>query len=226
MDNGRMENDVMLHGCVDQDPGVSHRNHGQTFYLFPLVVCRLSGTQDRLNVLAAKELLDRCPLARGDEVTVRGEVRSFNNRSGQGSRLVITAYARQLTAERGADDNRLTLSGVLCKPPVLRRTPLGRDICDMMLAVNRRYGRADYLPCIAWGALAHRCGGLSVGETVRLSGRLQSRTYTKRVGELAQERTAFEISVMSMDPQGEEGLRPGLSGSGAEARRREEAEES
>ena len=198
MDNGRMENDVTLHGRVEQAPCVSHYNHGQTFYLFPLAVSRLSGTRDRLNVLAPAPLLERCPLAEGEEVTVRGEVRSFNNRSGQGSRLVITVYARRLLAGAGSDENRLTLTGVLCKPPVVRRTPLGREICDMMLAVNRRYGRADYLPCIAWGGLAHRCGGLGVGDAVRLAGRLQSRTYTKRLGELAQERTAFEISVMEL----------------------------
>ena len=169
------------------------------FYACPLTVCRLSGAEDRLNVLAPRTMLDRCPLEEGSEVTVRGEVRSFNNKSGQGSRLVITVYARQLERDEGEDDNRLTLCGVLCKPPVFRHTPLGRDICDMMLAVNRRYGRADYLPCISWGALAYRCGGLSVGDRVRLEGRLQSRAYVKRLGEQEEERTAFEISVMTME---------------------------
>ena len=199
MDHGRMENDMTLHGRLSGCPRISHCNHGETFWTFPLTVCRLSGTPDRLNVVVSQQLLESCPLTEGDEVSVRGEVRSFNNRSGQGSRLVITVYARQLVREGGQDDNRLSLYGTLCKPPVYRRTPLGRDICDMMLAVNRRYGRADYLPCIAWGVLAHRCAALDVGDSVRLEGRLQSRTYTKRIGDTEEERTAFEVSVMGME---------------------------
>jgi single-stranded DNA-binding protein len=99
----------------------------------------------------------------------------------------------------GEDENRLELSGTLCKAPTLRSTPLGRTICDLILAVNRRYGRSDYLPCIAWGSLAHRCAALEVGDPVRLEGRLQSRTYTKRIGEEQEERTAFEVSVMTME---------------------------
>ena len=127
-----------------------------------------------------------------------GEVRTFNNRSGIGSRLVISTFARQLELGPGLDGNRLELTGTLCKPPSLRATPLGRTICDMILAVNRRYGRADYLPCIAWGSLAHLCGGLQVGDRVHLNGRLQSREYTKLVGEELEERVAFEVSVMSL----------------------------
>lgn len=199
MENGRMENDIILHGRLEENPRISHSNHGETFWSFPLAVCRLSGTQDRLNILVSERMLSETPMQQGDEITVQGEVRSFNNRSGLGSRLVITVLARQLVREPGQDDNRLRLTGVLCKPSVFRCTPLGRNICDMMLAVNRRYGRADYLPCIAWGTLAHRCAALDVGDTVKLEGRLQSRTYTKNLGERCEERTAFEISVMSME---------------------------
>lgn len=199
MEYGRMENDIILHGRLDAQPCVSHCNHGKTFWGFPLAVNRLSGTADRLNVLVPERMLTGQEIGCGDEVSVRGEVRSFNNRSGQGSRLVITVLARQLVREEGEDDNRLTLAGTLCKPPIFRCTPLGRNICDMMLAVNRRYGRADYLPCISWGTLAHRCAALSVGDSVRLEGRLQSRTYTKNVGDSVEERTAFEVSVMTME---------------------------
>lgn len=201
MENGRMENDIVLHGRLDEDPRISHCNHGETFWIFPLTVCRLSGTQDRLNVLVSERLLEEGSPKQGDEVTVRGEVRSFNNRSGLGNRLVITVLARQLVREQGQDDNRLRLTGVLCKPTVFRCTPLGRNICDMMLAVNRRYGRADYLPCISWGTLAHRCAVLNVGDSVKLEGRLQSRTYTKAVEDRTEERTAFEISVMTMEEE-------------------------
>lgn len=198
MENGQSTNRLVLHGRVEEDARLSHTNHGKEFWCFPMSVCRLSGTQDRLNVLVTPQAAGGVLPARGEEVTVQGEVRSFNNRSGQGSRLVITAYARLLTRQQGEDDNRLVISGALCKPPVYRRTPLGREICDMILAVNRRYGWADYLPCIAWGTLARRCGALAVGDRVCLHGRLQSRTYVKRTDETQEERTAFEISVMEL----------------------------
>ena len=191
-------NRITLHGVVGEEPKSSHMNHGEAFYLFPLRACRLSGVEDCLNVVASQGLLEQCPLCAGSEVTVYGEVRSFNNKSGTGSRLVITVFARELRREQAEDENMLELSGTLCKAPVYRRTPLGRDICDMMLAVNRRYGRTDYLPCIAWGVLARKCADMQVGDTLEISGRLQSRTYTKRLGERDVERIAFEVSVMAV----------------------------
>ena len=163
---------------------------------------RLSGTEDHLNVIASEEQLFRLAPEPGERLTVRGEVRTFNNRSGVGRRLIVSVFAREVSREEGADENCLELSGTLCKPPCLRSTPLGRTICDMILAVNRRYGRADYLPCIAWGSLAHRCGELTVGDQVSLSGRLQSRVYTKSVEGRTEERTAFEVSVMTLAGDG------------------------
>lgn len=201
MEHGRMDNSITLHGQVCRTAQVSHCNHEQTFYVFPLAVCRLSGVRDTLNVLVSQQGLEGRLPQQGDEVTVAGEVRSFNNRSGQGSRLVITVLARQLRWEQGEDENNLTLTGTLCKPPIYRRTPLGRDISDLMLAVNRRYGRSDYLPCIAWGSLAQRCAALPVGAQLTLEGRLQSRTYTKRLEDREEERTAFEVSVMHMQTE-------------------------
>ena len=130
---------------------------------------------------------------------IEGEVRSFNNKSGRGSRLVITLFARNIRPSQGEHVNELVLSGALCKPPVYRRTPMGREICDLLLAVNRRYGRADYLPCIAWGALARQCAALEVGDSVRLEGRFQSRTYTKVEHGESSLRTAYEISVMRLE---------------------------
>ena len=192
-------NRIQLHGRVEAPPVLSHSNHGVEFYRFPIAVVRLSGAEDRINVVAAGPLLDRWGAPEpGEELTVRGEVRTFNNRTGVGNRLVISTFAKELVREQGEDENRLELTGTLCKPPSLRTTPLGRSICDMILAVNRRYGRADYLPCIAWGSLAYRCGDLAVGDQLRLNGRLQSRVYTKTVEERTEERTAFEVSVMSM----------------------------
>ena len=195
------ENRIVLHGRVEAVPVVSHMNHGEEFSIFPLCASRLSGVEDRLNVVVSDTLLKECPLKAGDEITVYGEVRSFNNKSGIGSRLVITVFARELRREQAEDENALELAGTLCKAPVYRRTPLGRDICDMMLAVNRRYGRTDYLPCIAWGTLARKCREMNVGDALEIAGRLQSRLYTKRVGEEEQRRTAFEVSVMSVNEQ-------------------------
>lgn len=192
-------NRILLHGRVEEIPVPSHVNHGVEFYRFSLLVTRLSGVGDRINVVAPRAVLDQCgALPPGQELTVQGEVRTFNNRSGVGSRLVISVFARTIRKEEGEDENRLELSGTLCKPSSLRSTPLGRTICDMILAVNRHYGRADYLPCITWGSLAHRCGSLAVGDQVRLNGRLQSRVYTKNMGDRTETRTAFEVSVMSL----------------------------
>ena len=192
-------NKIFLRGRLAASPSLSHINHGVEFLLLPLSVCRLSGAEDTLHVVASRERLDALPtLEAGSPLTVSGEVRTFNNRSGVGSRLVVSVFAKALSQEEGEDENHLELSGTLCKPPVLRATPLGRTICDMILASNRRYGRADYLPCIAWGSLAYRCGSMEVGDRLALEGRLQSRIYTKEIDGRPQERTAFEVSVMSL----------------------------
>ena len=202
MQTGWNENRALLRGVAAAAPTLSHENHGVAYETFPLSVLRLSGSEDRVNVIAARPLLEQCSVAAGTPLEVEGEVRSFNNKSGRGSRLVITLHARVLRPGNGPDENRLVLAGVLCKPPVLRRTPLGREICDLMLAVNRRYGRADYLPCIAWGSLAQRCAELGVGDGIRIEGRLQSRGYTKVVNGVSQPRTAYEVSIMRMEPAG------------------------
>ena len=149
-------NRVELRGVAEDAPLLSHVNHGCAFYRFTLSVLRLSGQADKLPVIVPRPLLLLTPVSPGDGVHITGQLRSFNNKSGQGSRLVISTFAQTLTHDAGEPLNRIFLSGVLCKQPALRRTPLGREICDMILAVNRRYGRADYLPCIAWGAVAQQ----------------------------------------------------------------------
>ena len=199
MQTGWNENRALLRGTAAAEPVLSHETHGVVYETFPLAVRRLSGSEDRVNVLVPRVLLEQRPVTEGMELEVEGEVRSFNNKSGKGSRLVITLYAKELRPAAGEHENQLLLAGVLCKPPVVRRTPLGRDICDLMLAVNRRYGRTDYLPCIAWGSLARRCAELAPGNRVELEGRLQSRVYTKRLGETSEERTAFEVSVSVLE---------------------------
>ena len=191
-------NDLLLRGTAAAEPAFSHENHGQRFYRFPLSVRRLSGQADVLQVIATGEQLSHLLPLTGRRLEIQGQLRSFNNKSGQGSRLVISAFTRLLVETAGEDVNIIELKGAICKPPVLRRTPLGRCICDMMLAVNRRYGRADYLPCIAWGQVAMVTGHLPVGSTLALEGRVQSRVYTKVVDGVPQERTAYEVSIMRL----------------------------
>lgn len=188
------QNDVLLEGLPLAAPVLSHENHGAAFYRCLLEIPRLSGTPDVLPVLLPEGLADR---VRPEEpLRVRGQLRSFNNRSGVGNKLVLTVYARELPPPEGTPCNRILLSGSLCKPPVFRRTPLGRSICDLMLAVPRRYGRADYLPVIAWGRLALRVRTLEVGDALSLEGRVQSRAYQKVTAEGVEERTAYEVSMM------------------------------
>ena len=198
MDDFTRKNVVLLCGTAEEEPLFSHENHGERFYRFPLCVQRLSLQADRLYILATKgQLAGLLPLS-GRRLRLEGQLRSFNNRSGCGSRLVISVLARCLLEAEQEDCNFVHLSGVICKPPVLRRTPLGRCICDVMLAVNRRYGRADYLPCIAWGQVAVTVGQMAVGGQLALEGRIQSRQYTKVLPEGAEVRTAFEVSVMQL----------------------------
>ncbi|MBP3319844.1 MAG: single-stranded DNA-binding protein [Ruminiclostridium sp.] len=197
------ENRVVLRGTVAEEAVFSHRVHGIDFYRFPLAVPRLSGREDLLNILLPCSPEEELP-QEGDYVEVAGQIRSFNNRTGVGNRLVITVLARSVLPTQEEPCNQVLLGGTLCKPPVLRRTPLGRDICDLLLAVNRRYRRADYLPCIAWGSLALACSRLETGDSLQLDGRLQSRTYLKTIGSATQERTAFEVSISSLLPPAEE----------------------
>ena len=188
-------NRARLCGTVMTDPAVSHANHGEEFCRFFLSVQRLSGQADLLPVVVSHRTLTENPVQVGDTVTVQGQLRSFNNKSGVGARLVIDLFARSVTAG-GEYCNHIELSGTVCKAPTLRRTPLGREICDVILAVNRRYGRADYLPCISWGAIARETAALTVGSPMALVGRLQSRTYSKALEGGCEERIAYEVSVM------------------------------
>ena len=190
-------NRVQLCGTVDSAPVLSHTNHGLSFYKFTLSVERLSGLADKLAVIISAPQLGIVPLSVGDTVTVRGQLRSFNNKSGLGSRLVISVFAHTLEAGGETPFNLIQLSGTLCKPPVLRRTPLGREICDVMLAVARPSRRADYIPCILWGSMAQLGAQCHTRDRFLIQGRLQSRVYTKLTPEGAQERTAYEVSALT-----------------------------
>lgn len=189
-------NEVLLEGLPLAAPVWSHENHGTAFYRFFLEVPRLSGTPDVLPVVLPQTLLSQ--VHTDNPLRVQGQLRSFNNRSGVGNKLILTVYALEIQPGLNTPCNQIILSGSLCKAPIFRRTPLGRSICDLMLATPRRYGRADYLPVIAWGQLAMQARELQVGDCVTLEGRVQSRTYQKVTETGIEERTAYEVSMMHL----------------------------
>lgn len=191
-------NRVELCGEVLTLPEPSHTNHGETFYRFMLAVPRLSGQSDELPVLVRQSLLPE-EMREGDTVSVTGQLRSFNNRSRPGTAAhSLCLCTKSGTNARRQPVNRIRLYGAVCKPPVLRSTPLGREICDILLAVNRRCGRSDYLPVICWGLLARQAAELETGDGFCAEGRVQSRSYIKVEGGAAQQRTAYEVSIMHM----------------------------
>lgn len=198
MEEVRIRNLAELRGVLSAAPAFSHMSRGERFFIFPIETRRLSGAVDRINVVARQSLLDAVPIGETGCLHITGELRSFNNKRGEGAKLVITVFARSIAFDEGEDINRVALTGTLCKPPNLRITPKGRDICDLMLAVNRHYGRSDYLPCITWGARACETALWDVGTRVSLEGRLQSRSYIKVLDTGAVERTAFEVSVLDI----------------------------
>ena len=199
MDIITSNNHAQLCGTLAGRPVLSHQSRAQRFYTFPLEVQRLSGVQDRINIVVREELLASLELHEADRLCVTGELRSFNNRRGDGAKLVITVFARTLQFCDEPDENLIHLTGTLCKVPNLRSTPMGRDICDLMLAVNRPYGRSDYLPCICWGFLARQAALWTVGTKLCLTGRIQSRNYVKVTEDGPVERTAFEVSVSTIE---------------------------
>jgi single-stranded DNA-binding protein len=190
-------NCITLRGELEELPEFSHENHGRTFYRFTLLVPRLSGAIDRLPIVAEDRLLEQIDPNGGELLTVTGQIRSHNIRTDSGRRLLIFVFAMNLRAEDGEPINEVTLEGALCREPTYRRTPLGREICDAMLAVKRTFHRADYLPCILWGRTAQEIALCGVGDTVQITGRLQSRNYTKLTEDGPRERTAYEISAMT-----------------------------
>ena len=177
-------NRIALTGALDTLPEYSHTNHDRKFYRLMLAVERLSGAVDLLPVLAAEDVLEQADLFCGERIAVTGQLRSFNNRAPEGRRLIISVYAETFTTTDAPAQNE-----------VYRRTPLGREICDVMLAVPRPYRRTDYIPCILWGKNAQEAADALPGAKLRVTGRLQSRDYVKVVDGVSQTRTAYELSV-------------------------------
>lgn len=194
-------NRIALRGSLLSLPAFSHENHGRRFYRFSLEVQRLSGAADILQIVADEALLNKLDLSGGEMLYVEGQVRSFNSKLESGRKLIISVFADELIACDGGPVNEVELAGAICKEPIYRRTPLGREICDVMLAVNRPYRRTDYLPCILWGKTAQEASQLPIGARLRLTGRLQSREYIKTLDSGSERRTAYEISAISAAPE-------------------------
>lgn len=192
-------NTITLRGSLQALPQFSHENHGRRYWKFLLEVPRLSGAIDLLPVIAEESLVMGLDPCSGEMITVTGQIRSHNQRSEGVRHLMIFVFASVVCAEDGEPVNDVMLEGALCREPIFRRTPLGREISDVMLAVPRAFHRADYLPCILWGRTAQEISQCHVRDRIRIYGRLQSRIYTKLTEDGPIERTAYEISALSAE---------------------------
>ena len=192
-------NEIILRGTLQALPQFSHENHGKKFYRFYLEVPRLSGAVDILPVVAQQQILDEIDPTGGQMLTVTGQIRSHNQRADGVRHLLIFVFANKIVAEYGAPINDVILEGPLCREPTYRLTPLGREICDAMLAVPRAFRRADYLPCILWGRIAQEISRCHTRDVICVHGRLQSRIYTKLTENGPEERTAYEISALTAE---------------------------
>lgn len=190
-------NCITLRGSLVSLPEYSHDNHGRQFYRFLLEVPRLSGAVDILPIIAEKPVLDGLDPSAGAMLTVTGQIRSHNQRTDGTRHLLIFVFALTVETEDGEPINDVVLEGPLCREPTYRLTPLGREICDVMLAVPRAFRRADYLPCILWGRTAQEISACHTRDRIRIVGRLQSRIYTKLTEYGPEERTAYEISALT-----------------------------
>lgn len=206
MDNVNVNNEVTLAGIIDDELSYSHEIYGESFYSFVLRVTRLSDICDYINVTVSERLIQNMELHTGSCVCVSGQFRSYNNYCETGNRLILTVFARDirqtddLSEEEAFNPNYIYLNGFLCKAPVYRTTPFGREITDLLVAVNRAYNKSDYIPCIAWGRNARYSSNLNVGDNIKIWGRIQSREYQKRISEdEIVTKTAYEISISKME---------------------------
>ena len=195
-------NSVTLNGEICSEKEFSHEVYGEQFYTLKLSVKRLSEKADEILLTISERLTNLDELTVGTKVSILGQFRSYNKHEENKNRLILSVFVRELVIineEPEENKNSITLNGYICKTPVYRKTPLGREIADVLLAVNRPYGKSDYIPCICWGRNARYASGLEVGQGVTINGRVQSRVYTKKIGEEVEERTAYEVSVSKIE---------------------------
>ena len=193
-------NVVIMKGMVEEKPSFSHEIYGEGFYIFKVKVPRLSDSFDYLPVIFSERLVEPESIEIGKLVFVAGQYRSYNNVSSEKHKLVLSVFARELEFIDSIGDiveaNSITLNGFICKKPIFRKTPSGREIADVLLAVNRSYNKSDYIPCISWGRNARFCEKISVGENITIIGRVQSRQFNKKLDDGSFEtRVAYEVSV-------------------------------
>lgn len=197
-------NQVTIMGEVIDNFTYSHEIFGEGFYMMNIRVKRLSESYDLIPVMVSERLLDINQDYVGEKICVNGQFRSYNRHEERKNRLVLSVFARELFfldyVEESSKTNQIFLDGYICKPPIYRKTPLGREIADVLLAVNRPYGKSDYIPCICWGRNARYASGFHVGERCAVWGRIQSREYTKKLEEdMTEKRIAFEVSVGKLE---------------------------
>lgn len=204
-------NQVTIAGKVVGEFVYSHTVYGEDFYTVDIEVCRLSNSCDRIPVMVSERILDVRMDYRGCILKANGQFRSYNRHEENRNRLVLSVFAREVEIiemeDEEQDPNHIFLDGYVCKKPVYRKTPLGREIADVLLAVNRPYGKSDYIPCICWGRNARYADQFQVGAHVQIWGRIQSREYQKKIGEDEYEkRTAYEVSVSKLEYEPSEEL--------------------
>lgn len=202
MDNLMLNNKIYLEGDIISPLQFSHEMYGEGFYTLELEVPRLSDAKDILLVTVSERLIGGMELKAGDSVVVEGQLRSYNKFVDGANRLILTVFARNIEycSEKSKNPNQIFLDGYICKLPVYRTTPFGREISDMLLAVNRAYNKSDYIPTIAWGRNSRFCQSLSVGDNIRVWGRLQSREYQKKItDDEVIKKVAYEVSISKME---------------------------
>ena len=214
MNTNYLENNhLVLVGKVTSDKKFSHEIYGESFYIFDLEVARLSGNSDIIPITISERLILEKELEIGDKVAIEGQFRSYNSYENEKNRLILTVFAKDIKYLSEEDEenssekvsNEVTLIGYICKKPIYRQTPFGRDISDILLAVNRAYNKSDYIPAIAWGRNARFCQNIEVGTKVKITGRVQSRNYEKKFEDgTTQTRTAYEVSISSLEIVNEE----------------------
>ena len=214
MNTNYLENNhLVLVGKITSDKKFSHEIYGESFYIFDLEVPRLSGNSEIIPITISERLILEKELEIGDKVAIEGQFRSYNSYENEKNRLILTVFAKDikyLSQEEEEDSsqkvsNEVTLVGYICNKPKYRQTAFGRDISDILLAVNRAYNKSDYIPAIAWGRNARFCQNIEVGTKVKITGRVQSRNYEKKFEDgTTQTRTAYEVSISSLEIVNEE----------------------
>ena len=197
-------NQVSIVGEIISDFQYSHEVYGEGFYMVEIAVNRLSNYMDYIPLMVSERLVDTKQSYIGQKVYVTGQFRSYNRHEELKNRLVLSVFVREIEfIEEETEEmksNQILLDGYICKDPIYRKTPLGREIADLLVAVNRSYGKSDYIPCICWGRNARFAARFEVGVHVQIWGRIQSREYVKRLNEdEVEKRTAYEVSVSKIE---------------------------